>query len=185
MHDARLGRFFAVDPLAPEYPHNSPYAFSENRVIDAIELEGLEKLIYSDALPEAKAYIDVIQSNEVLNEVIYSKIADPFLDESIHIFFIGLPKENMSRPTARGQVTNVLDILAWDKAANEPVVPGMEDDEGLWFWEDQAKAYSEIIPALKQNLKDGVLSYVIAVNTDILKADKENGFLSTRYNFKS
>lgn len=42
MHDPRLGRFFAVDPLAPEYPHNSPYAFSENRVLDAIELEGLE-----------------------------------------------------------------------------------------------------------------------------------------------
>ena len=42
MHDPRLGRFFAVDPLAPDYPHNSPYAFSENRVIDGVELEGLE-----------------------------------------------------------------------------------------------------------------------------------------------
>jgi RHS repeat-associated protein len=44
MHDARLGRFLSLDPLAPEYPHNSPYAFSENRVIDGIELEGLEFL---------------------------------------------------------------------------------------------------------------------------------------------
>lgn len=42
MHDPRLGRFFAVDPLATKYPHNSPYAFSENRVIDGGELEGLE-----------------------------------------------------------------------------------------------------------------------------------------------
>jgi RHS repeat-associated protein len=42
MHDARVGRFFAVDPLAPKYPHNSPYAFSENRLIDGVELEGLE-----------------------------------------------------------------------------------------------------------------------------------------------
>src|SRR5690554_4083397 len=42
MHDPRVGRFFAVDPLAGEYPWNSPYAFSENRVIDGIELEGLE-----------------------------------------------------------------------------------------------------------------------------------------------
>lgn len=32
----------SVDPLAPEYPHNSPYAFSENKVIQFIELEGLE-----------------------------------------------------------------------------------------------------------------------------------------------
>ena len=42
MHDPRLGRFFAVDPLATKYPHNSPYAFSENRVLDGVELEGLE-----------------------------------------------------------------------------------------------------------------------------------------------
>lgn len=42
--DNRLGRFFSIDPLAAKYPHNSPYAFSENRVIDAIELEGLESL---------------------------------------------------------------------------------------------------------------------------------------------
>lgn len=38
---SRLGRFFAVDPLFKEYPWNSTYAFSENRLIDRIELEGL------------------------------------------------------------------------------------------------------------------------------------------------
>lgn len=42
IHDARLGRFLSVDPLAPEYPWNSTYAFAENRVIDGVELEGLE-----------------------------------------------------------------------------------------------------------------------------------------------
>ena len=31
-----------MDPLASQYPHNSPYAFSENRVIDGVELEGAE-----------------------------------------------------------------------------------------------------------------------------------------------
>jgi RHS repeat-associated protein len=42
MHDPRIGRFFAIDPLADKYPHNSPYAFSENKVIAWGELEGLE-----------------------------------------------------------------------------------------------------------------------------------------------
>ncbi|GGD34343.1 hypothetical protein [Flavobacterium orientale] len=42
MHDPRVGRFFAVDPLAPKYPFYSPYQFSGNRVIDMVELEGLE-----------------------------------------------------------------------------------------------------------------------------------------------
>ena len=53
MHDPRLGRFFAVDPLTAKYPHNSPYAFSENRVLDAIELEGLESLSAHDGLVQA------------------------------------------------------------------------------------------------------------------------------------
>ncbi len=42
MADPRLGRFWSVDPLAYDFPWNSPYAFSENRVTNAIELEGLE-----------------------------------------------------------------------------------------------------------------------------------------------
>jgi RHS repeat-associated protein len=42
MHDPRIGRFFAVDPLADKYPYYSPYQFSGNRLIDMIELEGLE-----------------------------------------------------------------------------------------------------------------------------------------------
>jgi RHS repeat-associated protein len=43
MHDVRLGRFFAVDPLSAKYAYNSTYAFSENQVIAFIELEGAEK----------------------------------------------------------------------------------------------------------------------------------------------
>ncbi|MDC9722077.1 MAG: hypothetical protein PSN34_04800 [Urechidicola sp.] len=49
MHDPRVGRFFAVDPLVARYPYNSPYAFSENRVIDGVELEGLEYLRYDES----------------------------------------------------------------------------------------------------------------------------------------
>ena len=45
MHDARLGRFWSVDPLAAKYTWNSTYAFAENRVIDGRELEGLEAYI--------------------------------------------------------------------------------------------------------------------------------------------
>ncbi len=40
--NSRLGRFLSVDPLFYKYPFNSSYAFCENRVIDGIELEGLE-----------------------------------------------------------------------------------------------------------------------------------------------
>ncbi len=45
MHDPRIGRFGSLDPLSRKYPFYSPYSFSGNRVIDAIELEGLEQLL--------------------------------------------------------------------------------------------------------------------------------------------
>ncbi|TGV01073.1 3-coathanger stack domain-containing protein [Flavivirga rizhaonensis] len=48
MHDPRVGRFFAVDPLSPKYPSISPYSFSENNVMMSVELEGLEKRVVID-----------------------------------------------------------------------------------------------------------------------------------------
>jgi RHS repeat-associated protein len=50
-HDPQIGRFIQIDPLSDKYPHNSTYAFSENRVTNGIELEGLEfiPMVYPDA----------------------------------------------------------------------------------------------------------------------------------------
>lgn len=46
MHDPRVGRFLSIDPIFMSFPWNSTYAFSENRVIDGVELEGLEFITY-------------------------------------------------------------------------------------------------------------------------------------------
>ncbi len=46
--DPAIGRFWQVDPLAEDYYHNGTYNFSENRVIDAVELEGLEAVLVID-----------------------------------------------------------------------------------------------------------------------------------------
>jgi RHS repeat-associated protein len=47
MHSPEIGRFMVVDPLAEKYVYNSPYAFSENRVIDGVEMEGLEVSLFN------------------------------------------------------------------------------------------------------------------------------------------
>jgi RHS repeat-associated protein len=57
MHDPRLGRFFTVDPLYRDFPWNSTYAFSENKVIHKIELEGLESTEH--------------EANVALGEIVY------------------------------------------------------------------------------------------------------------------
>jgi RHS repeat-associated protein len=43
IHDPRLGRFLSVDPLAPDYPWYTPYQYAGNKVIDSIDLDGLEE----------------------------------------------------------------------------------------------------------------------------------------------
>ncbi|RYZ55612.1 MAG: hypothetical protein EOP49_02500, partial [Sphingobacteriales bacterium] len=42
MHDPRVGRFFATDPLEDRYPFMTPYQFASNSPVGAIEIEGLE-----------------------------------------------------------------------------------------------------------------------------------------------
>jgi len=42
MYDPRLNRFMSSDPLFKSFPWNSPYAISENRLIEGLDLEGGE-----------------------------------------------------------------------------------------------------------------------------------------------
>ena len=67
MHDPRIGRFFAVDPLASKYPWYSPYSFSGNRVIDANELEGMEPKWFMELLKED--YPNVIKGLDIAKKV--------------------------------------------------------------------------------------------------------------------
>ncbi|RED45628.1 RHS repeat-associated protein [Seonamhaeicola aphaedonensis] len=72
MHDPRVGRFFAVDPLASIYPWNSPYSFSENRVIDGTELEGLEFSISkaTDGTIFVNAHINIVNDSRLSDELV-------------------------------------------------------------------------------------------------------------------
>lgn len=57
MHDPRIGRFFSIDPLTKKYPHNGPYNFSENRVVDGRELEGLEVFLVNGTNMNTSKYM--------------------------------------------------------------------------------------------------------------------------------
>src|SRR5690606_10215919 len=48
-HDPQIGRFIEIDPLSDKYVYNSTYAFSENKVTNHVELEGLESVSAGDA----------------------------------------------------------------------------------------------------------------------------------------
>ncbi len=82
VYDPRLGRFLSVDPLAHDYPWNSPYSFAENDVIRAIDFVGLEKWINNQSQlvygPYSLEYVDqsgikhlqyVIQSDKLVEVI--------------------------------------------------------------------------------------------------------------------
>ena len=46
VNDVRIGRFLSLDPLEAKFAYNSPYTFSENRLIDVKELEGAETNLF-------------------------------------------------------------------------------------------------------------------------------------------
>ena len=72
--DNRLGRFFAIDPLFRKYPWNSSYAFSENRLIDGLELEGLEVVLHNDiSFPLPHSFMSLKDDNDILHVYTYGQ----------------------------------------------------------------------------------------------------------------
>ncbi|OCA77103.1 hypothetical protein BBI01_01175 [Chryseobacterium artocarpi] len=63
-YDPTIGRFFNVDPLSEKYAYQSHYNFSENRVVDAREIEGLESL----PMNASKVYEHRQKSADILEE---------------------------------------------------------------------------------------------------------------------
>jgi RHS repeat-associated protein len=68
VHDARLGRFLSVDPLAAGYPWNSPYSYAEGDVIRSIDLDGLERfnvILMKDDFGASQAIIRMTDHRQV------------------------------------------------------------------------------------------------------------------------
>jgi RHS repeat-associated protein len=76
-YDPRIGKFWSVDPLFKKYPWNSSYAFAENRVIDGIDLEGLEHYYTGDGKLIGKygtsTEIRIVDKSEVKKATNYFK----------------------------------------------------------------------------------------------------------------
>ncbi len=134
MHDPRVGRFFSIDPLSAEYPWNSPYAFSENRVIDGVELEGLEYLYTADGKFIKKLgnknnisiqrKVNVVQwTNET---TIYGKMrVKKFAEITENVDFT-----NASQTSQNAVVRTVFKELFGNKF-NDNVEIRLEDDDGF------------------------------------------------------
>ena len=90
MQDPRIGRFFAVDPLAAKYAYNSPYAFSENRLIAFIELEGLEKVFYHSSLSSDFRTVLEVERETPVGCEFHTTLKD---QDKVDVVYFGIPKD--------------------------------------------------------------------------------------------
>ena len=79
-YDPRSTRFLSVDPLTPDYPAWTPYAFAMNRVIDGVDLDGLEYFYAADGRflgrTGTSTTVHVVMNSDVTNEIAIQGIKD-------------------------------------------------------------------------------------------------------------
>jgi RHS repeat-associated protein len=108
MHNPEIGRFSTIDPLSEKYTYNSPYAFSENRVIDGVEIEGLEWCKTNNGM-KYQAYIvnDSRSSNLILWNMKYEAIKEfkaTFGNDWSIDLRVRYPDENIKIPEGWGVI---------------------------------------------------------------------------------
>jgi RHS repeat-associated protein len=72
MYNPRIGRFFNIDPLTKSFPELTPYQFSSNTPIWAIDLDGLEAYFSNNGVfqrwgKDRSSTAQVIVNNKVLS----------------------------------------------------------------------------------------------------------------------
>ena len=168
MHDPRVGRFFAVDPLAYKYPWNSSYAFSENRLIDGVELEGLE---FEDVDPEefeeiykkAKPYIEL--SKDYMEwEKNYKEFMDKLKNIPIPEEYQWGPNEPMGTTELEKEFKDYLKENGWqenlepnfDKEGRE------EYNDNIDKWNKAVEEYNKAaIEVNKNRIREGTMKPLV------------------------
>jgi len=89
-YDYAIGRFLSVDPLAGKYPHNSTYAFQENKMGLGRELEGLE-LILDRTSKDGKTYyftyrVKPVNNSGMLNDKQFNNLINKRKDFDEKVF---------------------------------------------------------------------------------------------------
>lgn len=145
MSDPRLGRFLSVDPLFASFPWNSSYAFCENKVINAIELEGLEAYELNQTFDKAGNFLSSSfkwndnASPTKNNQIHYSETRGSITKNSVKDVDDIDYKGDKLRPTpAPPTILGTVDYYKW-RTNDFNVRQGLMDK---WYtWQPEAPEY--------------------------------------------
>ena len=183
MHDPRVGRFFAVDPLAAKYPYYTPYSFSGNTVINSIELEGLEPgVLFSTPEDAANDFGKLFNDNSIRDDKEYGTKIYKITQENTTKYSYSIPVVGSSHGISNKKM-NSIDIpsggtwVAWAHthgAESGPQYadnrfsgkPGSIDDGGDIAWSEWKKKDAFVAtPDGSLDKYDISLDKIIEINT--------------------
>ena len=169
MHDPRIGRFFAVDPLTKQYPHYTPYSFSGNKVIDHIELEGLEELKATDRFIEwFKPVFNVIRNSDVLYNYYNNISLESKRDKQIVYFTTYSGKEALGgRGRSYAYTVGLNSIINWTKKhQNFKTRYNKKVDNRYKKYKSLFKENGLDFNELAAEVKEGKELFIVAINLD-------------------
>lgn len=73
IYDARIGRWFSVDPITAKFPFYTPFQFAGNKPIVSIDLDGLENIYYGAGLEPGNSAMLVVHNNVEINQLLDKK----------------------------------------------------------------------------------------------------------------
>ena len=153
MHDPRLGRFFAVDPLTSKYPWYTPYSFSGNKLVAWKELEGCEEIYYQNQKvkgDENHAALRLLRESET-----YQKHIDDFQNKEKNPGYdMAIVEENTFLQSGLGLAEGRIQIFEPDVLST-----GLKN-----VYPNIAEVSDEIINSSEEN-KRGLVVVVLRVGT--------------------
>ncbi|HBS86935.1 MAG: hypothetical protein A2W91_12965 [Bacteroidetes bacterium GWF2_38_335] len=152
--DNRIGRFFALDPLASKYPWNSPYAFSSNIVIHAKELEGLEAVV----------------GVSMGGNVDYRKVILPLLNSEAITTSLYRP----NKPDDPTEIEHLVDVLS-TATSNDPT--GTIGFLAIW-----GHGFSDLVYGSNEGITNNRLGSIDIKSLDGVKDAIENGVIKFHSN---
>jgi len=166
IYNPTIGRFLSVDPLRRDYPWNSTYAFAENDVIRATDLEGLEKLIVAPNFRKQFALIKAISAKDpVLNKMLIADISKKELEAKVHVYIANV-KELGGDNAVTWSHTRLLEhannVINYE---NIPFDDVPYDQQNIFLWaQAKLKQLNVTATELIENDKKGIKSYAVVIN---------------------
>jgi RHS repeat-associated protein len=84
IYDTRIGRFLSVDPIANNFPWNSPYSYAENDPINSVDLDGAEKASPS-TVDIARQLLNIVGNNITATKTKLSTTTDESIKQNLQV----------------------------------------------------------------------------------------------------